>query len=310
MKKFLVAIAAALCLAALPAASAFGQATTTSSLNGSVTDAQHAVVANANVIVRNTATSAEFNVQTADNGTFTVPALPAGTYTVTITAQGFKQALVQDVKVELTRPASVNVMLEVGAVTDVVTITGGGEVLQSANATISSTITGRQVIELPFATRDALQLALVQPGTQTATVPRASTINGLPKASVNITLDGINVLDNLLKSSDGFFTSTQAKADAVGEMTLSSAVPGAESGAGGASQIRFSTKSGTNDFHGGGFWQHRNTALNSNYYFNNIDGLPRDFLILNQFGGHMVGPVMKNKLFFFVNYEEFRLPQS
>ena len=292
------------------AAAAFGQATVTSSLSGSVTDQAGSIVANAAVTVRNNATNAEQTVQTADNGTFTVPSLPAGSYTVTVVVQGFKQSVVTDVAVELNRPATVNVQLEVGDVTESVKVTGGGEVLQTQTATVSSTITGRQVIELPFATRDALQLALVQPGTQTATVPRASTINGLPKGSLNITLDGINVQDNLLKSSDGFFTSTQAKADAVSEMPLSSATPGAESAAGGASQIRFLTKSGTNEFHGGGFWQHRNTALNSNYYFNTIDGLPRDFMILNQFGGNLGGPVLKDKLFFFFNYEEFRLPQQ
>ena len=310
MRRLLLYLGAALCTAALCGDSALGQAASTSSLAGAVVDQNGAAVANASVTVRNNATNAESTVQTADNGTFNVPSLPPGDYTVAIQAPGFKQALVQDVKIELNRANAVNVALEVGAVTDTVTITGGGEVLQTTSATVSSTITGRQIIELPFATRDAMQLVLVQPGTQTPGTPRASSVNGLPKGSLNITLDGINVQDNLLKSSDGFFTSTQLKADAIDELTLSTATPGAESGAGGAVQIGGRTRSGTNEFHGGGFWQHRNTALNSNYYFNNIDGLPRDRIILNQYGGHLGGPVLKNRLFFFHNYEEFRLPQT
>jgi hypothetical protein len=308
MKHLPQRFASLLALVCLCALAASGQ--TTSSLSGSVTDEAGALIQNASVVVRNNATGAEFTVQSADNGTFSVPSVPPGAYTVTVTAQGFKQTVVTGVVVELNRAANVNVALSVGAVTDTVTVTGGAEVLQTSSATVSSTITGRQIVELPFATRDAMALVLVQPGTQTPGTPRASSVNGLPKGSLNITLDGINVQDNLLKSSDGFFTSTQLKADAIAELTVSTATPGAEAGAGGAVPIGGRTKGGTNEFHGGGFWQHRNTALNANYYFNNTDGLPRDRIILNQFGGNLGGPVIKNRLFFFHNYEEFQLPQT
>lgn len=288
----------------------FSQSIPTGSLAGTVKDQSGAYVANATVVVKNIGTNAEFTAQTSDNGTFTVPSLTQGLYTVTVSATGFKTTIAQNVKIDVAKTSNLEIALEVGQVNENVVVASGAEVLRTTETNISSTVTGRQIVELPFATRDALQLVLVQPGTQTATVPRASTINGLPKGSLNITLDGINVQDNLLKSSDGFFTSTQAKADAVDEMTVSSATPGAESAAGGASQIRFVTKTGTNEFHGGGFWQHRNTALNANYYFNNIDGLARDQMLLNQFGGHVGGPIWKNHAFFFFNYEEFRLPQT
>jgi len=139
----------------------------------------------------------------------------------------------------------------------------------------------------------------------------------LPKGSVNLTLDGANIQDNFLRSSDGFFTQVQPKADAVQEVTVSTAVPGAESGGEGAVQVRFVTKSGTSEFHGGGFWQYRSPRFNSNYYFNNIDGLPRDSLFLRQYGGNIGGPIIipkllksRNRAFFFLNYEEFRLPQA
>ena len=289
----------------------FGQAVPTGSVSGTVSDQSGSLVPNATVVVKSDATNAEYTVQTSDNGTFTVPSLAAGLYTATITAtSNFKQTVVRNIKVDVAQTTNVNVSLEVGQITESVTVESGGEVLQTTNTDISSRITGRQIVELPFATRDAMQLVLVQPGTQTAGTPRSSSFNGLPKGSLNITLDGINVQDNLLKSSDGFFTGTQLKADAISELTTSSATPGAESAAGGAAIVRGTTRAGTNDFHGGGFWQHRNTALNANYYFNNIDGLPRDRLLLNQFGGNVGGPILRNRLFFFVNYEEFRLPQT
>jgi len=224
--------------------------------------------------------------------------------------------LVKEVKLDTGTVATVNVALEVGGATEQVVVTGGGAVINSDNANVASTITGRQIGELPWTTRDAMQLILTLPGVQTPGTPRTSSINGLPKSAMNITIDGANVQDNFLKSSDGFFTSTQAKSDAIEEVTLSTAVPGAESAGGGAVQIKFVTKSGSNDWHGGLFWQHRNTALNSNYYFNNIDGLPRDVMKLNQAGGRIGGPISipklfngRDKAFFFVNYEEFRLPQ-
>ncbi len=289
---------------------AFAQVSTAGKLTGTISDPQGAVIRGAQVTAKNTATQQESNVTSNSEGTWFMPSVSVGNYTITVTAQGFKTTIVQNVNVDVGQPTTVNATLEIGGVGEQVVVTGGGEVLQTQSATISSTITGRQINELPFSTRDAMQLVLVLPGTQTPGTPRSSSINGLPKGSLNITIDGINVQDNLLKSSDGFFTATQAKADAVGEVSLSTATPGAESGGSGAAQVRFVTKSGTNDWHGGGFWQHRNTALNSNYYFNNLDGLPRDRILLNQVGGNVSGPIFKNKLFFFANYEEFQLPQT
>src|SRR5262249_25351141 len=253
----------------------FAQVSTTGRLTGSVTDATKAVVPNAQILVVNDNTKAQFTAVTSKEGDWTLPSVASGTYTVTVKATGFKEVVVQGVKVDVGEGATVNVSLEVGNVGDQVVVTGGGEVLQTASSTVSSTLTGKQIHELPFSTRDAMQLVLTLPGIQTPGTSRTSSINGLPKSTLNITLDGANIQDNFLKSSDGFFTTTQPKSDAVEEVTVSTATPGAESAGGGAVQIRFVTKQGSNEFHGGLFWQHRNTALNANYFFNNIDGLPR-----------------------------------
>jgi hypothetical protein len=296
---------------------AFAQGSTTGRLVGTVLDEQGAAIANAQVSVKGNQAEGQYNVVTNKEGNWTLPSIPAGTYDVTVQATGFKSTLVRSVKVDIGLPATVNTTLSVGNVGEQVVITGGGEVLQTASANISTTVTGREIRELPFSTRDAMQLVIALPGVQTPGTSRTSSVNGLPKSSLNITIDGANVQDNLLKSSDGFFTDVQPKSDAVEEVTVSTATPGAESAGGGAVQIRFVTKQGSNNFHGGLFWQHRNDALNANYYFNNIDGLPRDRIILNQYGGNIGGPLSipklfngKDKAFFFVNLEEFRLPQT
>lgn len=303
----------------------FGQVTSTAPMSGTVTDPAGAVVAGADVTVKNTATGTEFKATTTSNGTFTIPALAAGTYSVTVANRGFKQAIVSEVKVDAATPATVNVALEVGAASESVVIQSGGEVLQTQSANVSTTITGRQITDLPFTSRDALDLVLLLPGTSTPGRPRTSTVNGLPKGSLNITLDGINAQDNLGKSSDGFFTQIRPRIDAIDEVTLSTATPGAESAGEGAVQIKFVTRGGTNDYRGSLYEYHRNPALNANYYFNNRDSAPdprtgkapRDRVLLNQFGGRFGGPITipgvfrgKDKAFFFVNYEEYRLPEQ
>src|SRR5919199_6206209 len=305
-------------IAALAAVSvAAAQITTTGRLTGVVTDTQGAVIPKAEVVAVSNETRQEFKVTASDEGSWAIPSVPNGTYTVTVSAPNFKKTVLQDVKVDVGQPTSANATLEPGGANEQVVVAAAGEILQTESSSVSTTIVGRQISELPFATRDALQLVLTLPGVQTPGAPRTSSINGLPKGSVNLTLDGANIQDNFLRSSDGFFTQVQPKSDAVQEVTVSTAVPGAESGGEGAVQVRFVTKSGTSEFHGGAFWQYRSPKFNSNYYFNNIDGLPRDSLFLRQYGGNIGGPIVIPKLlksrdraFFFINYEEFRLPQA
>jgi Carboxypeptidase regulatory-like domain len=291
---------------------------TTGSIAGSVVDPSGSVVAQATVTAKNIETGAESIAKTSENGTFNIPQLPRGVYRVTVQAKsGFKKAEITSVKVDVGNPTTVNVTLELGTPQETVTIVGGGEVLQTQTPNIGSTITGRQITELPFTSRDALDLVLTLPGTQTPARPRSSTINGLPRGSLTITLDGLPDQAEDSKSNDGFFTFVRPRIDAIEEVSLSSAVPGAESSGDGAVQIKFSTRGGSSEYHGSGYWYHRNTALNANYYFNNISGQPRQAMILNQYGLRFGGPITipkllksREKAFFFFNYEEFRLPGS
>ena len=113
------------------------------------------------------------------------------------------------------------------------------------------------------------------PGTATVGRPRSSSVNGLPKGALNISIDGINAQDNFLRTTDGFFTYIRPRMDAIEEVQVSTATPGAEASAGGAVHIRFVTKGGTNDYHGGAWWYNRQRAYNSNYYFNKINRISR-----------------------------------
>jgi hypothetical protein len=295
-----VAVVAAICV--------FGQVTT-SRISGSVSDPTGSAVPGAEVSARNNETGQTLTSIANERGEWTIAAVPAATYRVTVKANGFKVSTAPDVKVDAAVPATLNVTLELGSVTETIEVTGAAEVLQTATATVASTITGRQIVDLPFTSRNSLELIVTQPGASTPGTPRTTSINGLPKGSMNITLDGVNIQDNLLRSDDGFFTSIQPRSDAIEEVTMITAAAGAESTGEGAAQVKFVTKAGSNTFKGGVFWQHRNDFFNANYYFNNVDGLPRDRLILNQFGGRVGGPIKKDKAFFFVNFEEFRLPQ-
>jgi hypothetical protein len=160
---------------------------------------------------------------------------------------------------------------------------------------------------------------------QTTGRPRTSTVNGLPKGALNITIDGTDVQDNLISSQDGFFTFVRPRIDAIDEVTVSTATPGAESSGDGAAQIKFVTRSGTNDFTGSIYWYHREPTLSANYYFNNLllppdpgtGRAPMNRVLLNQYGARAGGPIIipgvfngRDKAFFFVNHEQYRLPES
>ncbi len=308
------------------------QAQTTGSIAGTVVDQTGAVVPNATITVKGQS-GQEFTATTSNNGTYNIPAVASGFYIVTVTSTaGFKTFVASNVKVDVGVPTTVDAALEVGGQEQVVEVTSGGEVLQTQTATVATTITGRQINETPVASRNALDLVNLLPGVSQVGRPRTSSINGLPKGSLSITLDGADAQDNNNRSSDGYFTNVQPKIDAIEEVTVSTANPGAESSGDGAVQIKFITKRGTNQYRGGVFEQVRNTSLNAANFFNNrdlrplpgSDKAPRTKVQLNQFGGRLGGPLPfpnfgeggpifqsgKDRLFFFFNYEQFRQPES
>ncbi|HXS97113.1 MAG TPA: TonB-dependent receptor [Candidatus Limnocylindrales bacterium] len=301
------------------------QINSTSSLSGVVADSTGALVPNAAVAVQNSGNGTTFDTTTGNNGSFTVPSLPAGTYAVSVKAAGFKEARIPGIVLEVGIPTNIHVKLELGEQTDTVTVQAESAVLQTQSSAVTTTLAGRQINSLPLVSREALDLVLYLPGVTTPGRPRTSTVDGMSKAAINITMDGINVQDNQGKSGDGFYTYVRPRTDAVEEVTVSAGAAGAESSGEGAVQIKFVTRSGTNQFHGSLYEYNRTPFLAANYWFNNRNlpadpstgKAPKTRVLLNQFGGRLGGPIRiphlfngKDRAFFFVNYEEFRLPEE
>src|SRR5262245_10805697 len=346
MKRRVPILISIIAIASLMSLTAFGQFT--SSISGTIQDPNGEVVSGATVIAKNVSTSAEFRATSSGAGIYTIPSLGSGTYMITVSASGFKQAVVRDVKLDAGVPATVNVALELGAANESVVVQGGGEIVQTQTATVSTTLQVKQIANLPLQTRNVLDFVVFLPGTSTMGGPRDSVINGLPQSALNITLDGLNTQTNSGKTNDGFFSFIHLRLDAIEEVTVSTATPEAQGGGQGAVQIKFVTRQGSSEFHGSLYEYHRNPVLNSNYWFSNRDTsynveaaktcgspgspsfdpktmvpwtpdcrAPRARVLLNQYGGRIGGPILipkllnrRDKAFFFVNYEEFRLPNQ
>ena len=290
---------------------AYGQAgATTSSLAGSVVDSSGAIIPGADVVAKHNATGAESRAVSDATGNFTIPALPPGAYTVTVSLMGFKTVTMPDVQLLAAVPARVKAVMEVGQLQETVVVTGATEIVQTETAAVATTLSTRQITTVPLPTRNTLDFVAALPGVNTTSTIRNSTVMGLQASATNITIDGINVQDNYLKSSDGFFARINPRMDAVEEVTVSTANPGAESAGQGAVQIRFVTRSGTNRLQGSAYWYARRPNWNSNYWFNIRDHLPNEQVKVDTFGARIGGPIRKDKLFYFFNYEEFRLPAT
>jgi hypothetical protein len=297
----------------------------TSSISGTVVDASGAVIPGADVVAKNNATSAESRAVSSEQGTFTIPALNAGTYTVTVSLMGFKTMVLNDVVLNAGVPASVKAVLEVGGLEETVVVQAASEIIQTQSATVSTTMNVNQISRLPLTSRSALDFVVNLPGTNTPGGSRDSTINGLPQSAINITLDGMNIQDNYLKTTDGFFARLSPRLDAVEEVTVTTAANGADSAGQGAVNIRFVTRSGSNQFQGSSYFYLRHDALNANTWFNNRDlppnpdtgKAPKTELRQYQPGTRVGGPIVipglfdgHDKAFFFVNYEETRSPST
>src|SRR5688572_7975416 len=304
-----------LALVLLFSTSAFAQATT--SLSGVVKDSAGGVVPGASVVVKNVATGATFEATSNTSGGYSIPALQAGQYTVTVSLSGFKTAVASDVRLAVGTPATVNMTLEVGALTETVNVTSSAELVNTQTATVSATLNADQLNRMPGPTRNALNAVTFLPGVNTATTNRNSSINGLPDSFLAITLDGVSNNDNFLRSSDGFFASVTPRQDAVEAVTVTMAAAGAQVGGSGAITMAFQTRSGGTRFTGSAYEYFRHPRLNSNYFFNIVNDLGKNDVKLNQYGARVGGPIVipgvfdgRGKAFFFANYEQVRFPNS
>jgi len=307
----------------------FGQGgAMTSSLTGVVVDSSGGVIPGADVLIKNTDTSTEFKTITASNGTFSVPALSAGTYSATVTVPNFKVAIVNNIKLEVGVPATIRVVLQVGGSSETITVEAGAEMVQSQTANIATTMVATQILYLPTGSRSALEAIMSLPGINiSGTDSREARVVGLPENMVAITIDGVSSQDNWLKTTDGMFSRIRPGIDAMEQVTISTATPGAESGGVGAVQIRFVTRSGNNEYHGSLYEYLRNPIFNANSWINNRNirapagenpltwKSPPSPTKTHNFGGRVGGPIQipglwsgRDRAFFFFNYEESRQP--
>lgn len=301
--------------------SAFAQLTS-STLSGTVASAGQ-LVPGATVVVRDNATGRESTTVTESEGGFRFPNLEVGTYTVTVTATGFKTSVSNEVRIEVGRDFSLPVALEVGGAEAVVNVTIGEELVNSVDAKINNNVSRKQLEDLPSQGRNPLNFVPLQAGAA-SNANNNTVINGVRTSGTNITIDGINVQDNFIRSNATDFSPARPTVDEVEEFAVSSQ-GGADDGFGGA-QIQFSTRRGGNQLRVRLFEFNRNSELAANSFFANAAGTradgtpisPRPFRNRNQFGGNVAGPLPffnfgeggpvfrsgKDKMFFFVSYEK------
>lgn len=314
MTRLRACLALAVALILLGNGPAFAQGSTTT-VSGTVVDSAGGVIPGAAVVVSNAA-GISFEVVTNTTGIFSVPAVTAGTYTVTATLAGFKTTSTE-VRVQPGVPANVRLALEVGDITESITVSSSSELVNTQTATVAATLNSDQITRMPTPTRNALNAVAFLPGVNTTSSNRNSSINGLPASMVQITMDGVSNNDNFLRSTDGFFASVYPRQDAVEAVTVVMAVGGASVGGSGAISINFTTRSGTNRFSGTAYEYYRNPSMNSNYFFNAVNSLEKNDVKLHQYGARVGGPVMvpglfdgRGKAFYMLHYEQVRFPNS
>jgi hypothetical protein len=279
---------------------------------GVVSDQNGAVVPGAQVIIINTATNTSRTLTTGGAGEYVAPNLEPGPYTVIAEARGFSKFERTGLRLEVARDIRVDAKLQPGSLTSTVTVTGEAPVLNTTNDVLGSTFSNDAVNELPLQGRDFQNLVTLQPGIQRTPGGGLLTItaNGNRATDNNFLVDGID--DN-----DAFYgetvlnepgvsgtPATHLPIDAIQEFNVQSS-PEADYGAKPGAIINLGIKSGTNQFHGSAYYFHRNNALDARNYFNPI-GQPLSALRLHQFGGSGGGPIVKDKLFIFANYEGVR----
>jgi len=285
-------------------------AQSTTSLSGTVTDPQGKILSGAVVTLTNTANGLSREAKTSDDGTYVFNQVPPGPYRIRVEAKGFKVNVQEDVQLLVATPKSINTQLEVGNVNETVTVTGGEVHINTTDATIGNTFNQTQIRQLPLEGRNVAGLLSLQPGVTFignvnqdggTTDYRNGSVNGGKSDQANVTLDGVDVNDQ--QSGQAFNSVLRVTLDSVQEFRVVTTNPNADQGRSSGAQISLVTKSGSNVWHGSAYEYHRNTIFAANDFFNNINGTPTPKLLRNVFGASFGGPVMKDRLFFFLNYE-------
>jgi hypothetical protein len=293
------------------------QSSTTGNITGTVRDPQGATVAKAEITLLEEKTGATRSVTTNDDGFYNVLSLPAGVYTISTAPSGFKKTIATGVALHVNENKTVNLDLQVGQVTETVTVTSDAAPVEVRSGEVSSLISEKQVTELPLNGRNYAQLALMVPGVSPVTQSGAGgafatrgtglnsgvdmSVNGNQSNSNLWTVDGVNNMDVGSNRTLLVFPSV----DAIQEFRVERNSFSAEFGQAQGAVVNLITKGGSNEFHGTFFEFFRHDSLNANNFFINRAGGEKGKLKYNNFGGNFSGPIIKNRVFFFWS-EEWR----
>ncbi len=318
-RKFVVALFVCFAVILLCASMAQAQSSGTGAISGTVTDPQGRAVPNATVTATNAGTNQARSTTTGTDGVYKISLLPPATYRVKFTAAGFKTSEVSGVTVDVTETPIVSQALEVGAVTQTVTVESSVETLQTESSTLGTTVTGNAISALPLANRNYTQILSLTAGANVGVDNATSfgkgtqdmSVNGNDPAQNNFQMDGVavNNIANSGSSNDGtIYTGIPIPSpDAIAEFKVQTSTYDASYGRNPGANVNVVTKSGTNNFHGSAFENFRNSVLNADsFFFVKTPGHSHQVLDQNQFGGTVGGPIIKDKIFFFASYQGTR----
>ncbi len=292
--------------------------TGTTSLRGVVLDKSGATVVGAAVKVVNGEQGVERQVSSGENGEYQFLSLPPGTYTVTVEMAGFRKFEQRNTQLLVNNPTSLNITLEVGSDTQTVEVSAQAQTLNTTDASLGVAFNENQIKELPLEGRNVPDLLTLQagvvyignnPNIDTMNDTRSGAVNGARSDQSNVTLDGVAVNN---RNGNAFTSVLPVTLDSVQEFRVTTSNYNADQGGTGGAQVALVTKSGTNQFHGSAYEYNRNTYTSANDYFNKQaqleSGEPNAApkLIRNIFGASVGGPIKKDRLYFFLNFEGTR----
>jgi hypothetical protein len=299
---------------------ALATAQSTSQLNGSVSDSTGAAIAGAKITLTDPANGAQRTTTSNGTGFYQFLDVPPGSYQLEATATGFAPFLVK-VTLLVKLPSTVPIRFQVAGATTSVTVAGEAPLINRTDASLGNVVEGNQIDELPIAARNVVELLSLQPGVaylgdalNQDTDTRSGSVNGLRSDQSNVTLDGIGVNDQ--NNGYAFTSILNVPPDSVQEFRVTTANANAESGYSSGAQVALVTKSGTNNFHGSAYDYNRNTIFSANDPFlkesqlSSGESNKAPKLLYNVFGVTFGGPIKKNRLFFFANYEGLRRAQG
>lgn len=281
-------------------------------ISGTVTDTSQAIIPGAKVTLRNVATNIASTVESNSAGIYVFPALNPGTYDVTFERDGFRTRKVTGIPLSTGLTATVNAVMEVGAVSESISVQASAVQLETQTSGLSGTVETRRVVELPLLGRNPLQLASLAPGV-IPTSAQGGNGSGAIGSATNSRINGGLAMQNAVLmdggESRGFTSGGQSYSvplESVAEFKIETATYSSEFGHSAGGVVNVATKSGTNDYHGVIYEFLRNDHLNANSWSNNRNRVARGLFIRNEFGAAMGGRIIRDRTFFFANYEGIR----